>query len=143
MKLRHCFITLSQDWVPKNFLELSILFLRRFMILQYKRLFVLTDERQIPLNALRGGKRCNLRSCFSCMEDFYIWPTYVTLQGFFKLLIWYMLERTPGLSLPTINQKNNNHKINMIHKMNRLLSSKGHIFNNIKINEFDSLKRYY
>lgn len=113
MKLRHSYITLSQDWAPKNVLELSILFLRRFMILQYKRLFVLSDERQISLNALRGGKRCNLRSCFSCIEDFYMWPTYEPLQGFFQVI-----NLIPGLSLPSITpprkrrERENNNEIN-------------------------------
>lgn len=119
MKLRHSYITLSQDWAPKNVLELSILFLRRFMILQYKRLFVLSDERQISLNALRGGKRCNLRSCFSCIEDFYMWPTYEPLQGFFQVINLIHVGKTPGLSLPSITppprkrrERENNNEIN-------------------------------
>lgn len=119
MKLRHSYITLSQDWAPKNVLELSILFLRRFMILQYKRLFVLSDERQISLNALRGGKRCNLRSCFSCIKDFYMWPTYEPLQGFFQVINLIYVGKTPSLSLPSITpptrkrrERENNNEIN-------------------------------
>lgn len=74
----------------------------------------------------------------------FLYMTYIcSSAGIFQVINLIHVGKTPGLSLPTINQKNNNHKINMIHKMNRLLSSKGHIFNNIKINEFDSLKRYY
>lgn len=135
--MRHSYITLSQDWAPKNVLELSILFLRRFMILQYKRLFVLSDERQISLNALRGGKRCNLRSCFSCIEDFYMWPTYEPLQGFFQVINLIHVGKTPGLSLPSIppppkkkgERYNNEININTIYR----LFSKWNILNNIII----------